>query len=110
MNRLRFHSHRVRRRPGMLSLEARTVHTIGSIDPTTSTTAIGLCVSSAIAWSMTPRQIAIFKQLCHLQMLDAGVHSLLPNVMDELLALARRPWWDRGVADISHEPFTGLPA
>ncbi|MCY7353680.1 MAG: hypothetical protein LH470_01095 [Lysobacter sp.] len=94
----------------MMSLEARTVHTIGHINPATSTTAIGLCFSPAIAWSMTSRQIAIFEQLCYLQMADAGDHSLLPNVMAELLALARRPWWDRDVADIPHEPFPGLPA
>lgn len=93
-----------------MAMEDRIVHTIGRTDTSTSTTAIGLCLSSALAWSMTPRQLAIFKQFCALQIADSGAHSLLPNVMDELLALARRPWWDRDVADIPHEPFPGLPA
>ena len=65
--------------------------------------AIGLCLSSPVAWSMTPRQIAVFRQLCLLQMSDGGPHSLLPNVIAQLLALARRPWWDQGVAGLSDE-------
>lgn len=74
------------------------------IDPTTSARAIALCLTAPVAWSMTPHQIAIFKQLCALQMAEGGVHSLLPNLMDALLALSRRPWWDRGVAGILDEP------
>jgi hypothetical protein len=86
------------------------MHTIGKDDGRTTTAAIGLCMDSPTAWSMTPRQLAVFKQLCFLQMADAGPHSLLPDVMDALLALARRPWWDRGVAGIPSEPIPGLPA
>ena len=63
-----------------------------------------LCLSPVVGRSMTPMQIAVFKQLCFLQMDDAGPHSLLPNVMDAFLELARRPWWDRGVAGIADEP------
>lgn len=70
-------------------------------------TAVSLCLSSPVAWSMTPRQIAVFQQLCFLQMEDGGPHSLLPNVIHELLALARRPWWDRGVAGLTDDRFTG---
>lgn len=103
-------SHRLRRSAVTMSVGDLPVHTIGRTDTSTSTTAIGLCLSSPVAWSMTPRQLAIFKQFCALQMADAGVHSLLPTVMADLLALARRPWWDRGVAELPHEPFPGLPA
>lgn len=86
------------------------MHTIGREDPGTSTTAVALCMNSPIAWSMTPLQLAVFLQLCKLQIVDAGPHSLLPHVMDALLALARRPWWDRGVADIPDEPDPQRPA
>lgn len=86
------------------------MHTIGHDDSSTSTMAVVLCMTSPAAWSMTPHQVAVFKQLCFLQMADAGPHSLLPGVMDALLHLARRPWWDRGVADIPQEPRPGLPA
>ncbi len=65
--------------------------------------AIGLCLSSPVAWSMTPHQLAVFRNLCNLQMEEGGLHSLLPNVMAELLALARQPWWDRGVAGLLDE-------
>jgi hypothetical protein len=66
--------------------------------------AVGLAMTSPVAWSMTPRQLAVFRQLCLLQMHDAGAHSLLPNVVSGLLAVARRPWWDRGVAGLPDEP------
>ena len=85
------------------------MHTIGRNDPT-SGTATRLCLTSPVAWSVTPRQIEVFRQLCFLQMADAGPYSLLPEVMDALLQLARRPWWDHGVADIPSEPRPGLPA
>lgn len=84
------------------------MHTIGRDD--TSTTAIALCLTAPVAWSMTPHQIAVFKQLCFLQMADAGPHALLPEVVGALLELARRPWWDHGVAGIPQEPRPGLPA
>jgi len=89
-----------------------TMHTIGRDDPRTSTTAIGLSLTSPVAWSMTRHQIVVFEQLCYLQIADAGPHSLLPSVMDAFLALARRPWWDRHVAGIPDEiePESGLPA
>ena len=72
-------------------------------DTSCTTTAVALCMDSPIAWSMTHMQRAVFKQLCVLQIEDAGPHALLPNVMDELLALARRPWWDAGTADVPDE-------
>lgn len=88
------------------------MHTIGHDDTRSSRTAIALCFSSAVGWSMTPRQLEIFLQLCNLQMADTGAHSLLPGVMDALLVLARRPWWDTGVADLLDEsvPRAGRPA
>jgi len=67
-------------------------------DPAASAVALGLCCTSSIWWSMTPRQREVFMTLGKLQ-LECGLHSLLPNVMEELLWLARRPWWDAGVAD-----------
>lgn len=85
------------------------MHTIGRDDPSTSTTAIALCMNSPIVWSMTPRQRAVFLQITDLQMFDAGPHSLLPQVMDALLALARRPWWDAGVAGLADEPDPRRP-
>lgn len=88
------------------------MHTIGHDDPTASATAIALCLTSPIAWSMTPLQRAVFLQFCKLQIDDSGPHSLLPGVMDAFLELARQPWWDIGVAGIAHEikPEPGLPA
>lgn len=85
------------------------MHTIGRDDPDSITTAVGLGLTSPVAWSMTPRQLAVFKQLCNLQIEEGGLHSVLPNVFDALLALARRPWWDGEVADIACEPCPGLP-
>ena len=85
------------------------MHTIGHDDPDAISTAVGLGLTSPVAWSMTPRQLAVFKQLCRLQMEDGGMHSVLPNVFDALLAVARRPWWDRDVADIPCETSPGLP-
>lgn len=71
-------------------------------EPASSAVAVGLCCTSAILWSMTPAQREVFETLAKLQM-ECGVHSLLPNVMDELLWLARQPWWDKGVAGIVGE-------
>ena len=66
--------------------------------------AVALALNSPVAWSMTPRQLAILRQLGGLQIEHGGPHSLLPNVMDALVALARRPWWDAGVAGVLDEP------
>lgn len=74
-----------------------------SCDGSCTQTAVSLCLSSPVAWSMTPRQIAVFHQLCLLQISDGGPHSLLPNVIAELLALARQPWWDQDVAGLLDE-------
>ena len=71
-------------------------------DPAASLVAFGLCCNSPIWWAMTPRQREVFMALGRLQ-LECGLHSLLPNVMEELLWLARRPWWDADVADIEME-------
>lgn len=90
------------------------MHTLGRTDPSTSTTAIALCLTSPIAWSMTPLQRKVFLQMCKLQLLDGGVHSTLPNVMDAFRELALYSWWDRRVADIAYESDSesepGLPA
>ena len=67
-----------------------------------SMVAIGLCCTSPICWSMTPRQREVFLTLAKLQ-LERGLHSLLPNVMAELLWLARQTWWDKDVAGIADE-------
>ena len=67
-------------------------------------TAVALSLTSPVAWSMTRRQLAVFETLCRLQMADAGPHSLLPNVMEALLAVARCPWWDAAVAGVADEP------
>jgi hypothetical protein len=64
---------------------------------------IGLCLNPPIAWSMTSRQHQVFVTLCRLQREQAGEHSLLPNVMEALLWLARRPGWDAGTAGIPVE-------
>jgi hypothetical protein len=87
------------------------MHTLGQDDATTSGTEVRLCLTSPIAWSMTPRQVEVFRTLLTLQ-LEQGHHSLLPDVVEALLALARRPWWDRGVADLPYESESepGLPA
>lgn len=86
------------------------MHTIGRDDTVTTPDALALCSSPAILRSMTPTQIAVLKQLVSLQLHEGGVHSLLPNVMEALLALARRPWWDRAVAGLPDEPDPRLPA
>ena len=67
--------------------------------------AVELALSSPVAWSMTPRQLAVLHQLGNLQIEHAGPHSLLPNVMAALVDLARRPWWDAGVAVVLDEPL-----
>ncbi len=85
------------------------MHTIGRDDTGTSSAALALCSTPAILRSMTPTQIAVLKQLASLQLEAGGVHSLLPNVMQALLALARRPWWDRAVAGLPDEPDPRLP-
>jgi hypothetical protein len=71
-------------------------------DPAASTVAIGLCCTSATLQSMTPAQRDVFLTLVRLQ-LECGFHTLLPNVMEELLWLAQQPWWDKGVAGIADE-------
>jgi len=73
-------------------------------DTASSAVAIGLCLTTPVAISMTPRQIEVLQTLCRLQQEEGGLHSLLPEVMDALLELARKPWWDAGVADIPFEP------
>jgi hypothetical protein len=76
----------------------------GPDDPGSTVFAVYLSMRHPTALSMTARQRAIFQDLIRLQQLDAGgPHSLLPNVMDALLALARQPWWDAGTADIADE-------
>lgn len=72
-------------------------------DVSTTAAAVGLCLTPAIAWSMTPLQLQVFQQLCTRQMADAGPHSLLPQVMEGFLWVARRGWWDAGVADVALE-------
>ena len=47
---------------------------------------------------MTPLQLQVFQQLCTRQMAYAGPHSLLAQVMEGFLWVARRGWWDVGVA------------
>ncbi|GAA4862937.1 hypothetical protein [Luteimonas vadosa] len=84
--------------------EQRRFHPVDeTCDGQCTRTAIALCLDSPVAWSMTPAQIAVFQQLCSLQIEAGGPHSLLPNVIAELLALARRPWWDAGVAGLPDE-------
>jgi hypothetical protein len=53
---------------------------------------------------MTPFQIEVLRTLCRLQQEEGGLHSLLPDVMEALLELARKPWWNAGVAGIPFEP------
>lgn len=57
----------------------------GQEDTAGTTTAVALCLTPAIAWSMTPLQLQVFQQLCTQQMADAGPHSLLPQVMEGFL-------------------------
>ena len=71
-------------------------------DPGSSAVALGLCCTSPAWWAMTPVQRQVFLELGKLQ-LECGLHSLLPNVMEALLWLAQRPWWDARVADIEAE-------
>ena len=71
-------------------------------DPAASAVAMLLCCSHATMVSMTPRQREVFLTLAKLQ-LQCGLHSPLPNVMEELLWLARRPWWDGELAGIVEE-------
>ena len=85
------------------------MYTIGYTDRTTSGTAIALCLTSPIIWSMTPLQRQVFRNMARQQLLDGGVHSLLPNVMDAFRDLACRPWWDAGVADLVDEPDPRKP-
>lgn len=66
--------------------------------------AVFLAASHATLLAMTPRQREVFRQLCAGQMADAGPHCLLPHVVAAFLAVACRPWWDRGVANLPDEP------
>lgn len=72
-------------------------------EPATSVVAIALCATFASLHAMTPRQRDVFLTLVGLQ-LECGAHSLLPNVMEELLQLAWRPWWDPRLAAGECEP------
>ena len=65
--------------------------------------AVKLALPSAIAWSMTRCQMDVFRQLCRLQMEDAGPHSLLPNVIANFVTLACSPWWDREMSCLPDE-------
>ena len=56
--------------------------------------ALNLCMTPAIEAEMTPVQQTVFMRLYRLQKQDGGPYSLLPNVMEALLQLARQPWWD----------------
>lgn len=51
-------------------------------DTSGTTTAVALCRTPAIAWSMVQLQLQVFQQLCFQQMADAGPHSLLPQVTE----------------------------
>ena len=84
---------------------AYTAHPIGEESRDATWHAVALALSSPVAWSMTPRQLAVLHQLGNLQIEHAGPHSLLPNVMAALVALARRPWGDAGVAGVLDEPL-----
>jgi hypothetical protein len=66
--------------------------------------AIHLCLTTPVVISMTATQRSVFLRLCILQQEEAGPHGLLPGVVDALLALARQPWWDEGLAGIQFEP------
>ena len=61
--------------------------------------ALNLCMTPAIEAEMTPVQQAVFMRLYRLQKQDGGPYSLLPNVMDALLQLARQPWWDTSASN-----------
>lgn len=73
-----------------------------SQDGASSSVAIALCLSTPVIRTLTPMQLEVFRNLCRLQ-LDDGVHTLLPEVMDALVSLAIRPWWDEHVADLPGE-------
>lgn len=72
-------------------------------DSASSAVAIGLCLTTPVAISMTPRQIEVLQTLCRLQQEEAGLHSLLPDVMEVLLELARKPWWSAQLTGIQFE-------
>lgn len=74
-----------------------------AVETRSTIAAVGLCLNPPIVWSMTIEQRDIFQQLCALQIEEAGPHSLLPNVMQAFVALARQPWWDAGTAGIPYE-------
>ena len=61
--------------------------------------ALDLCMTPAIEAEMTPTQQVVFMRLYRLQKQEGGPYSLLPNVMDALLELARQPWWDAGASN-----------
>lgn len=60
--------------------------------------ALNLCMTPAIEAEMTPTQQAVFIRFYRLQKQDGGPYSLLPNVMDALLEISRKPWWDAGTS------------
>ncbi|GAB3380759.1 hypothetical protein [Lysobacter fragariae] len=65
--------------------------------------AVFLAATHATLLAMTPRQRDVFRQLCCLQMDDAGPHALLPHVVAGFLAVSSRPWWDHNVAGLPDE-------
>jgi len=75
-------------------------------DPAASAVAFGLCCTSPIWWSMTARQREVFLTLCKLQR-ECGLHSLLSNVIEEVLWLARLLWWDQAMTGIPDESSIG---
>ncbi len=68
----------------------------------TSAVAVALCMTTPLAISLTPRQRDVFRTLCRSR-LEEGVHTLLPEVMDAFVWVARQPWWDQAMAVIYEE-------
>ena len=64
--------------------------------------AVSLCMSTPVAISLTRRQMDVFRVLCGSR-LDDGVHTLLPEVMEAFVWIARQPWWDGTMALIYDE-------
>lgn len=74
--------------------------TLVEIDNGASTAvAAALCLTTPLAISLTSRQIDVFQALC-CSRLDDGVHTLLPEVMEAFVWIARQPWWDAQMAVI----------
>ena len=71
-------------------------------DGASTAVAVSLCISTPVAISMTPRQLDVFRALCRSRLND-GVHTLLPDVMEAFVWIARQPWWDAEMAVIYDE-------